>query len=129
VQLDGVAAWDSETAYSTLRLGSVNYSKDPDPLKGEYGVGVDRKFGSKMFRLMGSDNYYMAAQLEQSAARCFSYFETIDGKASDTYGDGSGFGDGKWHEVEIYVKHNDSGGPRVVRVGRTGASFSRPATS
>jgi hypothetical protein len=121
---NGIVSWDNSAAFSTMKLNSWNYSKEfLVRFKVRYASDVDKKFGSKMFRFMTDkgDNYYMAAQLESAGAPMFSFWETIGGRAGPmTYGDGSAFGaDGKWHEVEIYVKQ-ESGSTGVVRVWQDG---------
>lgn len=115
---NGTVAWDAPSAYSTLRLASFNYSKEfLMRMKVRFASDVDHKFGAKAFRIYGTDSYYFGAQMEQSGGPLFSYFETINGSAGPmTYGAGTTVGDGKWHEIEIYVKHNDSGANGALKV-------------
>jgi hypothetical protein len=123
---NGTVAWNSAEAYRGLKLNSFPYSREfLIRFWLRYESDCDRTAGSKTLRLYpqnSKDSYYFTAQLEQTGGPMFSYWEVIDGKSGPLfYGDGQPFGDNKWHEVEIYVKHNTPGATDgIVRVWQDG---------
>src|SRR5262245_25561634 len=71
---NGVVAWDAATGYSTLRLPCFDCTKEfLIGMKMRYASDVDDKFGSKAFRIYGTDSYYFGAQMEQPDDPIFSY--------------------------------------------------------
>jgi hypothetical protein len=70
----------------------------------------------------GNDSFYVAGQMERAGGPLFIYFESMGGQSGPlSYGDGTVFGDGKWHKLEIYIKENTSAGnDGIARVWRDG---------
>jgi hypothetical protein len=108
---NGVVAWNDPASYSTLKLNSFNYSREfLIRFWVRFASDNDRTIGSKLFRLYGTDSFYISGQLEQSIGSAFIFWEKINGQtgAPPAYGDRA-FANGSWHEIEIYVKHNTPG--------------------
>jgi hypothetical protein len=87
---------------------------------------VDRKAGAKLFRMYSpglGDSFYIGAQMETPNTTLFAYWEEIAGQPGpEFWGDSSSLGDGQWHKMEIYVKHNTPGVANgTVRVWQDGA--------
>lgn len=91
---------------------------------------VDRKPGSKSFRLLnpsGRESYFHTPQMEIDGG-IFSFWEEIDGSSSVCCGRRSfgetaptPLGNGHWHKIEIYVKHNTTGQTNgILRVWQDG---------
>lgn len=77
-----------------------------------YDADVDRKFGAKMLRLgiYPTYSFYCGAQMEPGREPnfpMFAFFEDMNGVTGpSTNGGGFPAGDGNWHKLEIYIKHN-----------------------
>jgi hypothetical protein len=122
---NGLTAWNDPSAYTSLKLGSWDYSNEfLIRLWVRYANDVDRAFGSKLLRLDPNDfkdSFYLNAQMEQSNGPVFICWEWINGSTGPSvYGDGN-LGDGSWHELEIYIKLNTTGARNgVVRIWQDG---------
>src|SRR5690606_31877033 len=70
-----------------------------------------KRDGSKLLRLYPntSDSFYISAQMNRTGAPLFSYWESIGGSRGPVVYSTAGLGDGNWHEVQIYVRHNSPG--------------------
>jgi hypothetical protein len=110
---NGVVSWSSSSAYSTLVLKSWAYSREfLIRFRVRLAADVDRKDGQKLLRLYSatSESFFMSARMNVTDGPMFAYWESIGGGGgARTYGDGTKLGDGKWHEVEIYIRHNSPG--------------------
>jgi hypothetical protein len=111
---NGAVAWDNVNSVSTLALNSWSYSREfMIRFWVRYGSDVDRAAGNKLLKIAsssGNSDFILNGAAEASPGQMVSFFPMLAGAQGPTYwGDGSGFADGKWHEVEIYVKHNTSG--------------------
>jgi hypothetical protein len=111
---NGVVAWNDSRAYSSLKLPSWNYSRE-FLIRGwvRYAADVDHAMGAKLMRLLsddGSNSFYLGAQMERSGGPVFVYWERVNGRAGPlSYGEGTAAGDGAWHKIEVYTKHNAPG--------------------
>lgn len=127
---NGTLAWNDPANYTTLKLSSFNYSNEfLLRFRVRYASDVDKVAGNKLLRLYPSDgqnSFYLNAQMEASGGPMFITWETIAGATASSFGgtfwgDGTGFGNGSWHEVEVYIKHNTSGSKNgVVKVWQDG---------
>lgn len=110
---DGTVAWNDSRAYSTLKLNSWDYSREfLIRFQVRFASDVDKTDGGKLLRLYPgtSDSYYMSALMNRLGAPLFSYWESIGGvRGPVVYTVNGRLGDGSWHEVQIYVRHNTPG--------------------
>lgn len=128
---NGTVAWNDPANYSTLKLSSFNYDREfLLRFHVRYASDVDKVMGNKLLRLYPSDgknSFYLNAQMEASGGPMFATWETINGVTASSFsgtywGDGTPFGNGQWHEVEVYIKHNTSGArDGVVKVWQDGS--------
>lgn len=128
---NGVVAWNDPQNFSALVLRSWDYSREfLIRFWFRYSSDVDRKMGNKLMRLLsqdGSHSFYVAAQMERTNGPLFVYWESMGGRSGPlSYGDGTVAGDGNWHKVEIYMKHNNAGqSDGVVKVWLDGSIVSQ----
>lgn len=112
---NGLVAWNDPYAYTGLKLDSWAYTREfLVRIWVRYALDVDHKMGNKALRLYsnggGTNSYYFDAQMERSPSSMFSYWERVNNQSGAIFwGDSVALGDGAWHKVEIYVKHNTSG--------------------
>jgi hypothetical protein len=111
---NGAVAWDNVNSVTTLSLSSFSYSKEfLLRFWVRYASDVDRAAGNKLLKIAsasGNSDFILNGAAESSGGQMVSFFPMLAGAQGPTFwGDGSGFADGKWHEVEIYVKHNSDG--------------------
>jgi len=109
---NGVVIWSDAASFSGMKLNSFIYSREAFlRLWVRYATDVDHADGGKLFRLSpGGDSFYFGAQMQNTGGPMFSYWESINGQAGPiNWGNGSSLGNGNWHEVEIYIKHNTTG--------------------
>ena len=119
--------WDGVSGqYSTVILQKWDYSREfLVRFWVRYAADVDRVGGNKLMRFYphdGFDSFYLAAQMEKPGGPLFSFWEQINGGyGPEDWGDGSPFGDNKWHKIEIYMKHNTAGSANgTVRIWQDG---------
>jgi len=121
---NGVVSWQDAQAYSSMELTKWDYNREfLIRFWLRYSSDFDHKAGAKALRLYpGDDSFYLGAQMERTGGPLFIYFESINGSSGPiSYGDGTIFGDGKWHRVDIYIKHNTAGASDgTVKVFRDG---------
>lgn len=112
---NGTVVWNATNSFSTLQLNSWNYTSEfLIRFWVRLSADVDRKQGSKLFRMSPistvADDFFLNAQMENAGGPLLSYWATINGSAGPIFwGDSSPLGDGQWHKIEIYVKHNTPG--------------------
>ncbi len=111
---NGAVTWDDPRSVTTVSLKSWNYSREFFiRFWVRYGTDVDRAGGNKLFKLSsqdGKNDFILNGSPDVSPTQMVSYFPLIAGTQGPTFwGNGQEFADGKWHEVEIYVKHNADG--------------------
>ena len=126
---NGTVSWLDPTWYSTVVLpqASWNYSQEfLIRLWVRFDADVDHVNGDKVLRLYPHDyleSFFLAAQMNQPAGPIFASWEFLNGKDGPvSWGQGTRFGDTRWHKVEIYVKHNAQGATDgVLRVWLDGS--------
>jgi hypothetical protein len=110
---NGILAWNDPAAYTTLQLSWWNYSREfLIRFWVRLSSDVDHKIGSKLLRLFspsGSDNMFLDAQMESGGGPIYIQWAQINGQLGPILYGSAPLGNGSWHKVEIYLKHNTPG--------------------
>lgn len=123
---NGLVAWDNPDSFSVVTLKQWDYKREfLVRMWVRYASDVDHVRGNKLFRLYPGapeGSFYVAGQMENAGGPMFVAWEMIANRQGPTsWGDGAPFGDGKWHRIEVYVKHNTDGqSDGVLRVWQDG---------
>lgn len=117
---DATVAWNDPRSFESLVLNSWPYSKQfliRFWIRVDANVGV-AQLGPKFLRLGANLSSYGEIQED---GKLFFNFGGDAGQIGVFWGGGSGIRDGRWHEIEIYVKRDSASG--VVRLWQDGSKL------